>query len=347
MSNLRVNKLKTQLKKANIDAMLVSSPANVRYLSGFTSAESWLLISPSQNIFISDFRYKLQAEQEIDKSFQIEMVANSVYALVGQLVNKLKISSLCFEPDHMTYNQYSRIKAALPPDTRLVAAKGFVEQLRMLKSPQEIILIRKAVKIVKKSLNQLKPLIKPGVSELFLKNKLEQMLKDNGSTQPAFDTIVASGPNAAMPHAVTTTRKIAKNEPIIIDVGATVNGYKSDLTRTFFSGKISQYIEYYKLVATAQDRAIKLIRPLVKIQSIDQAARQVLKNANLDKYFGHSLGHGVGLEIHEGPNISDKNTMRLKSSMVFTIEPGIYIPGSGGIRIEDMVLVTNKGCEIL
>jgi Xaa-Pro aminopeptidase len=347
MSNLRIKKLKALLKKANIEAMLISSPANVRYLSGFTSAESWLLISPSQNVFISDFRYKLQAEQEIDKSFQIEMVTNSVYAVLSQLADKLKIRSMCFEPDHITYNQYSRIKVAIAPDIQLVAAKDFVEQLRMIKSPEEIGLIRQAVKIVKKSLNQIKPLIKPGVSELFIKNKLEQMLKENGSSHPAFDTIVASGPNAAMPHAVTTERKIGKNEPVIIDVGATVQGYKSDLTRTFFSGKISQYIEYYKLVATAQDRAIKLIRPQVKIQKIDQAARQVLKKADLDKYFGHSLGHGVGLEVHEAPNISSRNAARLKSSMIFTVEPGIYIPGSGGIRIEDMVLVTNKGCEIL
>lgn len=347
MSNLRVNKLKKQLKTANIDAMLISCPANLRYLSGFTSAESWLLISDKQNIFISDFRYKLQAEQEIDKSFKIEMVTNSVYALLSQLVDQMNIRSLCFEPDHITYNQFSRIKVAIAPNIQLVPAKDFIEQLRMIKSPEELLLIRQAVKIVKKSLHQLKSFIKPGVSELFIKDKLEQMLKDNGSSQPAFDTIVASGPNAAMPHAVTTSRKIGKNEPIIIDVGATVLGYKSDLTRTFFSGKISKYLEYYKLVANAQDSAIKLIRPQVKIMKIDQAARQVLKQADLDKYFGHSLGHGVGLEVHEGPSISGKNAMRLKSSMVFTIEPGIYIPGSGGIRIEDMVLVTNKGCEIL
>ncbi|MBU1042889.1 MAG: Xaa-Pro peptidase family protein [Candidatus Omnitrophica bacterium] len=347
MTNHRVNKLKAYLKKSNIEAMLIACPANVRYLSGFTSAESWLLISPKQNVFISDFRYKLQAQQEIDSSYQIEMVTTSVYALLAELSKKLKISSLCFEPDHITYNQYCRIKAALPPETQIISSQNFVEQLRMLKSPEEIALIRKAVKIVKKSLNQLKPLIKSGISERALKTKLELLLLANGSTQPAFDTIVASGPNAAMPHAVTTDRKIKNNEPIIIDVGATVEGYKSDLTRTFFSGKISEYIEYYKLVATAQDRAIKLIRPQVKIEKIDAAARQVLKAADLDKYFGHSLGHGVGLEVHEAPNISGKNSMRLKRSMVFTVEPGIYIPGSGGIRIEDMVLVTDKGCEIL
>ncbi len=347
MNNPRVNKLKAYLKKANINAMLITSPANVRYLSGFTSAESWLLITPGQNVFVSDFRYKLQAEQELDGSYQIEMVTKSIYPLLADLIKKFKIKSLGIEPDHITYNQFSRIKASLPKEMQLISTTNAVEQLRMIKSPDEIVLIKKAVKLVKKSLKQLKPFIKTGVSELELKNKLEQMMLDNGSSHPAFDTIIASGPNAAMPHAIATSRKIKANEPIIIDVGGTVEGYKSDLTRTFFSGKITQYIEYHKLVANAQHRAIQLIRPLVKIQKIDQAARQILKTADLDKYFGHSLGHGVGLEVHEVPNISGRNPIRLKKSMVFTVEPGIYIPGSGGIRIEDMVLVTNKGCEIL
>ncbi len=343
----RLQKVQTAIRSAKAQAMLVTSVHNVRYLSGFTGNECWLLITKKENLFLGDFRYRLQAQKEIGSMFKVLMIQGNVFSLLKNVLKQRKIHSLNFESQHLTYDQYYNLKTALGKKIRLSATKDIIEQLRMIKSPEEIKCIRKAVSITKKSLRQLKPLIKPGVSELFLKNKLNEMLKDNGASSPAFDTIVASGPNAAMPHARATKRKIGKNDPVIIDVGADYKGYKSDLTRTFFSGKITQYVKHYKLLATAQDRAIKLIRPQGKIQKIDQIARQVLDEACLGQFFGHALGHGVGLEVHEKPYISGKSKQRFKPGMVFTVEPGVYIPDSGGIRIEDMVLVTKKGYEVL
>ena len=344
---LHIKKLQNQLKKEQFDSILVSSPANIRYLSGFTSEECWLLITQKRCFFLGDFRYILQAKEQVHPFFEIKKTDHSVFRTLAELAESEKLGSIYFEPRHINYSQYSLFIQTLPKKVRFLPAAGLIEKMRIIKSDAEIDLIKKAVLIVKKTLKTIKPFIKPGISELTIKNKLEIILKDNGSASPAFDIIVASGTNAAMPHAVTTTRKIKPNEPVIIDIGATYKGYKSDLTRTFFSGKISQYVEYYKLLATAQDRAIKLVRPQVMIQSLDKQARAVLSKQGLNQYFGHALGHGVGLEVHEAPYISGKNKQKLQKSMVFTVEPGIYIPNSGGIRLEDMVLVTEKGCEIL
>ncbi len=343
----RLQKIRKSLKASKAQAMLITSEHNVRYLSGFTGNECWLLITLKENLFLGDFRYYDQAHSELGSLFKVLMIEGNVYSLIQDIASQRKLHAINFESEHITYAQYLRLRASLEGKFHLGATKDIVEQLRMIKSPMELKLIRKAVSITKKSLVALKPLIKPGVTELFLKDKLEQMLKDNGASGPAFDTIVASGPNAAMPHAKTTKRKIGKNDPVIVDVGADYKGYKSDLTRTFFSGKITQYVKHYKLLATAQDRAIRLIRPGGKIQKADQIARQILDQADLAKYFGHALGHGVGLEVHEKPNISGKSNKRFRAGMVFTVEPGVYIPDSGGIRIEDMVLVTKKGYKLL
>ncbi len=347
MLKKKLRKLRRFLKKSRIDSILVTNPANVRYLSGFSGSDSWLFITKTQNFFISDFRYKLQAEQEIDSDFEIRILQDSIFLEVKKIADGAKIRSIYFEANNLTYNQYSRLKNTLKARITLEPSSGIIEKQRLIKNTSELAQIKKAMNITKKSLKTLSAFIRPGISELFLKNKLEQFLKENGAEKPAFDIIVASGPNAAMPHARATERKIGANEPVIIDVGADYNGYKSDLTRTFFSGKITQYIKYQKVVAAAQDRAIKMIKPGITIRKIDAAAREVLKEAGLDSYFGHALGHGVGLDVHEAPVISNKNKKRLAMGMVFTVEPGIYIPGSGGIRIEDMVVVTEKGCEIL
>jgi len=347
MPKHRIAKLKTFLKRTPADAFLVSPGPNVRYLSGFTGLECWLLITPRKNIFIGDFRYKLQAKKELKNRFEILMIKTTFNALWADLLRRENIRSVCFESKMVSVAGYTKLKMTSGRKVRFIATSDVIEQQRLIKSTSEIKIIQQAVNITKKSLRALKPFVKIGQTELFLKNKLEQILKSNGATKTAFDIIVASGPNAAMPHAVTSQRRIKANEPIIVDAGCSFRGYKSDLTRTFFSGKITQYTKYYKLLAAAQDRAIKLIKPNVSIFAIDRAAREVLKTAGIDKYFGHALGHGVGLQVHEAPSISQHNKQRLKPGMVFTIEPGIYIPGSGGLRIEDMVVVTQKGYKIL
>ncbi|MBI4845777.1 MAG: aminopeptidase P family protein [Candidatus Omnitrophica bacterium] len=348
MNNTKNIKLvRAYLKQIRAEAFLITSEPNVRYLSGFRGNDCCLLLTAREKIFLADFRYKSQAQKEICPDFKIIMVENSRYEVIKNLVKQRNIKTLCFESSALTVEQFDKLKNILGKNAKLFPTKNVVEKLRLLKSPEEIKLIKKAVSITKKSLRLLKPFIKPGVSEVFLRNKLEQFLKDCGAQRAAFDIIVASGPNAAMPHAQTTKRKIKPNEPIIIDVGAEFNGYKSDLTRTFFSGKITPYIKYYKLIGNAQHAAIKLVRPHVMICELDKAAREYLGKKGLAQYFGHALGHGVGLQVHEAPSISVKNNEKLLAGMVFTVEPGIYITGNGGIRIEDMIMVTKKGYEVL
>lgn len=347
MDNMPLKKLHRFLKKSPSCALLITSAANVRYISRFTGGDCWLIITGRRNFFIGDFRYKLQAEQELNSEFEFRMINKSIYSLIYDIARSEHIRSLYFEAKHLNFEQHDRIKNILGKKVKLIPTRDLIEKDRQIKKSEEIKLIQKAVFITKKSLRALKPFIKSGISEQFLKNKLLQILQKNGAEGIAFDIIVASGPNAAMPHARTTKRIIKTKEPVIVDVGIDFKGYKSDLTRTFFLGTITQYTKYYKHVAAAQDRAIKMVRPGVKIQDIDRRARQVLKKACLDRYFGHALGHGVGLEVHEKPYISAKNKKRLKKGMVFTIEPGVYIPNFGGIRIEDMVLVTDKGYKVL
>lgn len=347
MNNSNFFKLRHFLIQNNYDAFLVTNFTNVRYLSGFTGTDCWLLITPSKNFFLGDFRYLLQGKNELKHSFEIKLVNGSIFNLIKDIFLKTGMDTLCFEETNLTVAEYHQLKKEFNGKIKLVPTKDIIEEQRQLKTENEIKLIQTAVKIAKKSLLKLRPFIKKGVTELFLKNKLEQLLRTSGAQAAAFDIIVASGPNSAMPHAKTTKRKIKENEPILIDAGADFCGYKSDLTRTFFLGKINRYTSYYELVVNAQDMAIKLIRPGVKIQDIDQAARAVFKKAKLDRYFGHALGHGIGLEVHEAPHISGKNKEELKAGMVFTVEPALYIPNWGGIRTEDIVVVTEKGAQIL
>ncbi|MFH1459580.1 MAG: Xaa-Pro peptidase family protein [Candidatus Omnitrophota bacterium] len=352
MIEQRLSKIRDFLKKNKTDAILIKSAANVRYLSGFTGDSCYLLITLKNNYFLGDFRYILQANNQLGQIFKIIKLRVSFISSIRKIIRKEKIIKLNFESAQFTFAQYQQMSSGLKnlPKFKLIPLKNIVEKLREIKSDAEIEIIRKTQSITKKSVAQIKSFIKIGRTELQIKQKLEQILITNGSEGFAFDIIVASGPNTAMPHAQSTQRKIRPNEPIIIDAGIIFQGYRSDLTRTFFSGKITQYTKYkkyYKLVATAQDRAIKLIRPNVMISKIDQAARSVFKQARLNQYFGHALGHGIGLEIHETPSISQKNKQRLVPGMIFTIEPGLYIPNFGGIRIEDVVLVTKKGCEII
>ncbi|MBU0633843.1 MAG: Xaa-Pro peptidase family protein [Candidatus Omnitrophica bacterium] len=347
MKNLKVNKVRHFLRQKGIDAFLVSPGANIRYLSGFTGTDSWLIITRSSQFFLGDFRFMLQAKREIDSNFEIIRIKESLNATLLNLAVKNRIKSICFEPDKVSVYAFSRIKNRLGKNIRLLGIKDVLERQRQIKSPEEIILIQKALAITKRAFELLKPFVKPKVTELFLKNKLEMFLKAGGAHGLAFDPIVASGPNAAMPHAKTTQRAIKPNEPVIIDAGVDYSGYKCDLTRTFFSGKITQYITYYNILRYAQLSAIKKIKPHAPIALLERTARQVLKAKGLEQYFGHALGHGVGLEVHETPIISKKNNRKLMQAMVVTIEPGIYIPGSGGVRIEDMVLVTKTGYKIL
>lgn len=342
----RINRVTNSLEKEGIDALLVTKPANVRYLSGFSGGEASLCLSDKKKFLITDFRYELQAKQEV-KGFEIKLVDGSFFDLVGNLAKTLKVKRLGFEYKYLTYGEHAQIKERLNT-VELIPTFDIVERLRRIKDAHEIRLIKSSILILKEAVRYFKSTIKRGLTEKQLAADVEYFIKIAGGEKSSFDIIVASGPNSALPHARPSGRSIEPNDMVLLDLGVDYKGYNSDLTRLFFLGKInSKNKKIYDVVKEAQRRAIKEVRPEVEIAKVDAVARDFIRKEGFGKHFGHALGHGVGLEVHEAPAISNKNHTVLKPGMVFTIEPAIYLPDWGGIRIEDMVLVTRKGYEIL
>jgi Xaa-Pro aminopeptidase len=263
------------------------------------------------------------------------------------LAKKLGLKKLGFESKSLSYAEFKSIKIELASGIDFISTFDLVESLREIKSKPEIARIRKAVKINIEALELARKIIKPGLTEKELAIKLENFIKAK-NVDLAFDTIVASGPNSAMPHAPITNRKLKLNESVLIDIGVVFQGYRSDLTRVCFLGKIPLYFrKIYDSVRASQEAAIKKISPGKRISDIDKIARNFLNQRKLGEFFGHSLGHGVGRETHENPLVSSKNKARLRENMVFTVEPAVYLKGKFGIRIEDMVLVKRNNCEVL
>ncbi|MCA9407910.1 MAG: aminopeptidase P family protein [Candidatus Omnitrophica bacterium] len=343
----RIQKLRKLFSKNNIDAFLVTKDVNIRYLTNFSASESWLLITPRKIFYITDFRYILEVEKGLKKGIEIIQYQTSFYHKLTDLLNKEKVKRLGIDERHFTHAQYKAMVKILPKTTRLVEANELVEQLRVIKEKYEILQIKKALEIHDLALKFLKRIVKPGKTENEVFRKLENFIKEH-NVGFSFAPIIASGVNACFPHAHVTQRVIKNNEPVLIDMGIDFNGYKSDLTRMFFLGKIAPHIrDAAEAVREAQQRAIKVIRAGISAAEVDAQARKYLEEKGLAQYFGHALGHGVGLEIHEDPRLSQKNSSILKEGMVITVEPAVYIPHKFGIRIEDMVLVTKKGCKIL
>ncbi|MEA3560566.1 MAG: aminopeptidase P family protein, partial [Candidatus Omnitrophota bacterium] len=264
-----------------------------------------------------------------------------------KIFNKLKLKRLGFEAGSLSYAGYKKLKTELSP-VKLIATSNLIEDLRMIKQDSEIKIIKKAISITQEVFSSITSLITPGVTEKWIAGKIEFFLRTLGGEESSFPAIVASGQRTVLPHACPTGRKIGRNQPVLIDMGTSLRGYNSDLTRMAFLGKISKRFEtIYNLLITAQGEAINRITPGVKACEIDSAARGYLARHGLAKYFIHGLGHGVGREVHEQPWISGNNKTELTQGMIITVEPAVYIPGWGGIRIEDMVLVTSQGHEVL
>ena len=344
--NLPDTNLRRILKRKKLDAIFISNPANVSYLSGFKGGDSFLLIAKDKGaLFITDSRYLQQAEKEI-RGFEILCLKQPIINKIPQVIKKSRLKRVGFESAHLSYKYVKMLNAKTAQ--RLIPIDGLIEKFRIIKNMAEIKIIKKSAKIAKKALKKTISHIKAGMNELEVAGYLEWRMRKEGAEKIAFPLIVASGANSAMPHAVSSRRRIKKQEPVMIDCGCVFGGYNSDLTRTIFLGRINaQLNSIYNTVKGAQEKAISLIRPGVKISAVDKAARDYIRKKGLGKYFGHATGHGIGREIHEAPAISGKNPNVLKKGMVFTVEPGVYIPGLGGVRIEDMVLVTNKSCEVL
>jgi Xaa-Pro aminopeptidase len=343
----RLNKLKNTLKKEGIDALIITNPVNVYYMSGFRTDVSSLVISKNANIIITDFRYRQDAEEI--SGFMTLTIENSFKKTLNRALKDEGVKKLGFEASHLSYSGAQDLKTALSKEKiSMEPLSGAIEQLRLLKDADEIAEIKKAVCIAKKVLGALKPCLRPGISERSLARLLEGLILDHGGDGPAFDTIVASGKNSSRPHAYITDKRIQKDEHVLIDFGVRLNQYNCDLTRVLVLGKIQKILNtIYNICAQAQERAIRKLKVGASIKEIDRAARGYIASKGFGKFFGHSLGHGVGLSVHELPRIFSKSDQTLKPGMVFTIEPGIYIEGIGGVRTEDMVLVTERGYEIL
>jgi Xaa-Pro aminopeptidase len=330
-----------------IDALLVSALPNIRYLSGFTGDKGLLLVTPESQTLFTDPRFTIQASQECTCAIKIAP-RGPVDPYAVEAIRRKKLKRVGFEATRMIYDVHRRLKEALPLGVTLKPIGPVIEQLRMIKSKEEIAHIRLSVQTNSQAFEKTVQSIRPGVSESHIAAELEFQMRRLGAEKPAFETIVAGGPRSALPHAQPGDRKVGVDELLLIDMGACQNGYMSDMTRMLFFGKLSRRIrDMYQSVLKAQLAAIAAVREGITSGQVDQHARQVMESEGLGKAFVHSTGHGLGLEIHEPPRVGRRDKTRLQAGMVITIEPGAYIRDFGGIRIEDTVLVTKNGCEIL
>lgn len=346
--NSRIESIYAKLEQENLDGLIISSPSNISYLTEFTSREAYLLLSKKKNIYITDSRYIEEAKKNLSKDFTIKKINGSIFKLIANICRHFLLKRVGFEERHLVFGEYKKLKEELDKTTELIPTHSLVEELRQIKSAAELVKIKKATEITIAALKFIENFISAGKREIEVAWELEHFIKYNGGQSCAFDIIVASGPNSSFPHHMTSQRRLKTNEPVLIDIGVDYLGYKSDLTRVFFLGKINiQVKRIYDIVLEASVRAIRKIKPAVSISKIDTAARQYIARKGYGGLFCHNLGHGLGLEVHEEPHISGKENSKLKTGMVFTIEPAIYLPDKFGIRIEDMVLVTEEGVEIL
>jgi Xaa-Pro aminopeptidase len=330
-----------------IDALLVSALPNIRYLSGFTGDNGLLLVTPESQTLFTDPRFAIQASEECTCAVKIAP-RGPVDPYAVEAIQRRKLKRIGFEATRMIYDVHRRLKEALPLGTMLKPVGPVIENLRMVKTKEEIERIRRSVQTNSQAFEKTVQSIRPGVSESHIAAELEFQMRRLGAEKPAFETIVAAGPRSALPHARPGNQKTGVNEVLLIDMGSCQEGYMSDMTRVLFFGKVPSRIRsMYNAVLRAQLAAIAAVREGITAGQVDQKARQVLESEGLGKAFVHSTGHGLGLEIHEPPRVGRRDKTRLQAGMVITIEPGAYIKDFGGIRIEDTVLVTKNGCEIL
>ena len=343
--NERIKKLRGRLKRLNIDALIVSRASNIFYLSGFPGDDSLLFITPSTSYIITDFRYREEAQLHAE-GFSLISEKGGLYEKAAHVIKNENLHKIGFESHHMTVKDKEALSKTVKAS--FAATPYIIEKLRMIKEAQEIDKIRAAASITKKVFHVISKEIVPGIYEKDIACKIDFYMKAFGADCASFDTIALSGAASSMPHGRPSKRKVLPGDPVMVDFGARLNGYSSDLTRMAFVGKISQYINIiYSVVKTAQKKAIDKIKPGIKISEIDKAARSYITDKGFGKYFGHATGHGIGIDVHEFPQISPKNHGKIKAGMVFSVEPGIYIAGKFGVRVEDMILVTEKGPKVL
>jgi Xaa-Pro aminopeptidase len=341
----KLSKLRKALNQNKLDGILVTSPYNRRYITGFTGTAGVAIISENDSRFITDFRYTEQANEQA-KEFQIIEHKTPIEQEIKTQLKEMNISRLGFEQDHVTFGEYALYSKTFEVD--LVPVSGIIEEIRLIKTTEELDILKEAAKIVDDAFEHIQTYIKPGVKEIDISNELEFFMRKQGATASSFDTIVASGYRSALPHGVASNKEIQSGELVTLDYGALYKGYCSDITRTVAVGEISDQLnDIYHTVLEANMKGVKGTKPGMTGKEADDLTRNYIEEKGYGKYFGHSTGHGIGLEVHEGPTLSKRSDKVLQPGMVVTIEPGIYIASVGGCRIEDDIVITENGNERL
>lgn len=337
----RVEIIQQAMKDQQVEALLITSPYNLRYASGFTGSTGLSVMTQDKAYFVTDFRY---TEQAAEQAIGFEIVKNTgpIYEEVKTIIEKENIKALSFEKDFVTYSTFETISDLLPCE--LKPSSGLLESLREIKDEKEIETIQEAIKITEYAFTEILTFIKPGVSEIEVANRLDFLMREKGATSVSFDTIVASGKRSAMPHGVATHKEIEQGDMITIDFGCYYNGYVSDMTRTFSLGDPGEELKkIHQIVLDAQLKVNEAAKAGITGKELDAVARDYITEKGYGDAFGHSTGHGIGLEVHENPGINFRNEKPLVEGNVITNEPGIYIPGLGGVRIEDDLVITKNG----
>lgn len=345
MTNARVQRLRDVMDSKGLEALWIESEFNRRYLTGFTGSAGYVLITKDRAILLTDFRYMTQAPQQA-VDFEVIEHAKVSDTLRG-LLSDMNIKQLAFEQDHMTYVAYTTLAQELSP-VELVPVSSIVEDIRMIKDAEELQIMREAAELADRTFSHILNYLKPGVSELDISLEMEFFMRKNGASATSFDTIIASGERSALPHGVASEKLLQPNELITMDFGAIYKGYCSDITRTVMLGAPSdKQKEIYNIVLESQLYALEHIRPGMTGREADALSRDIITKYGYGPNFGHSLGHGVGMEVHEFPRLAKTGDTVLTPGMVVTVEPGIYVPGFGGVRIEDDIIITETGIEII
>ncbi len=342
----RLNLFRNSLDQKGLDSALITKRENVVYLSGFTGDDSYLVITADKAVLVTDSRYTLQASTEAPLYRVIEY-KGKLHEALGKILKELGIKRPGIEDGNLTLKSYREFREAFQVE-ELAALGDLVDSMRMVKDSHELSLIEEAVRIADEAFEHILGFIKPGVMEIELAAELEYFMKKRGASKASFDIIAASGHRSAMPHGTATEKKLKVGDAITLDYGAVYREYHSDITRTVFLGKVSsQMRQVYETVLKAQLTGIEWVKAGLKGKEVDSKARDFIDGAGYGDCFGHSLGHGVGLEIHEFPRLSPLGDITLKNGMVTTVEPGIYLPGVGGVRIEDVVVVKDQVPAVL
>ncbi|WP_088041692.1 Xaa-Pro peptidase family protein [Bacillus sp. EAC] len=341
----KINKLREALIEKGLDALLITSTYNRRYMTNFTGSSGVALITKEKALFITDFRYIEQATSQCE-GFEIVKHEGLISSEVASQVEKNGVAKLGFEQDHMTFSEYGTYRTVVKAD--LVPVTGLIENLRLIKTDAEISVIKEASKIAEAAFDHILGFIRPGLTELEVSNELEFHMRKLGATSSSFDIIVASGARSALPHGVASDKVIETGDFVTLDFGAYYKGYVSDMTRTVSVGEPNPELKkIYDIVLEAQLRGVNGIQAGITGKQADDLTRDYITEKGYGEYYGHSTGHGIGLEVHEGPGLSFRSDLVLQPNMIVTCEPGIYIPNLGGVRIEDDLIVKNGGNENL